>query len=305
MKGSPAPIAVFAYNRPAHFRACIASLAANPLAAESDLFVYSDAPKGASAAANVDEVRRFTRTIQGFRSVRIVEQNVNLGLSGSVISGVSQLVRDFGRAVVVEDDLVVAPDFLRFMNDGLDAYADDARVGAVHGYMFPVQGPLPETFFLRDPGCWGWATWRRAWDLFEPDGRGLREQLINRGLQAAFDYDGSYPYLKMLEDQIAGVNNSWAIRWYAALFLCDLLTLYPGRSLVQNIGHDGSGVHGSTSHSFDVHLQAEPIAVGNIAVEESALVRELLIRYLKSLRPHGLRALTQRIASRLRALARV
>jgi len=295
-----APIAVFAYDRPDHLRRCIEALKQNALAADSDLFVFSDAAGDPARAPRVGQVRDDIRTIGGFKTVTVIEQPVNLGLATSVISGVTRLTRDFGKVIVVEDDLVVSPFFLQFMNDGLDVYADDDRVAAVQGYMFPVGQALPETFFLRDPGCWGWATWKRAWDLFEIDGRKLRSEIKRRGLRKSFDYDGQYDYSGMLGDQIAGRNSSWAVRWYASVFLGDRLTLHPGRSLVRNIGQDGSGTHDRGARRLDAGVGAAPVRVVGIPVVESAIAREAMIKYLRARKGSAARVMVEWVVSRIR-----
>jgi hypothetical protein len=300
--GSPnlAPIAVFAYDRPDHLRRCIESLQQNALAADSDLFVFSDAPKDSARLPGVAEVRDYIRGIDGFNTVTVMEQQRNLGLAESIISGVTKLTEDFGKAIVVEDDLVVSPFFLQFMNDGLSFYADADMVAGIHGYMFPVGKPLPETFFLRDPGCWGWGTWKRAWILFERDGRRLRREIDRSGLKNVFDYDGQYDYSGMLDDQIAGRNSSWAVRWHATVFLGNRLVLHPGKSLVKNIGKDGTGTHDGNTDQFDVCLSSDPIRVSVIPVEESAVARDAMIAYLRSLKGSGVKALAKQIAYRLR-----
>jgi hypothetical protein len=298
---SLAPIAIFAYDRPDHLRRCIESLQENDLAADSDLFIFSDAPKAEAARSpRVAQVRDYISTIGRFKTLTIINQSRNLGLAESVISGVTKLTREFGKVIVVEDDLVVSPFFLQFMNDGLDAYADDDRVAGIHGYMFPVSQALPETFFLRDPGCWGWATWKRAWDLFEIDGERLRHEILARGQKHEFDYEGQYDYFGMLEDQIAGRNSSWAVRWHASVFLSDRLVLHPGVSLVRNIGQDGSGTHDKATSQFDVQLSPTPVSVGGISVEESAIARAAMIEYLRLMRGPAASAFGWRIVSRLR-----
>jgi hypothetical protein len=188
------------------------------------------------------------------------------------------------------------------MNDALDFYETDERVIAVHGYMHPVDAPLPETFFLRDPGCWGWATWKRGWDLFDADGAGHLAQVRAQGRESEFDLDGSYDYIGMLEGQIAGRNQSWAILWYATAFLKGKLTLYPGRSLVTNIGFDGSGTHGGEESRFAVTLSDRPVRVAPIAVEDDRAARAALVAFLMTLRRR--RSLVTRIMGRLRRMAR-
>jgi hypothetical protein len=294
------PIAVFCYDRPDHLRRCIEALQGNVLAAESDLFVFSDAPKEPARSPKVAQVRNYIRTIGGFKTVTVIEQPQNLGLATSIISGVTKLTQDFGKVIVVEDDLLVSPYFLQFMNDGLDFYAGHDRVAGIHGYMFPVSRALPETFFLRDPGCWGWATWKRAWDLFEIDGERLKQEIVTRGQKNEFDYDGQYDYFGMLEDQIAGRNSSWAVRWHASVFLSGRLVLHPGVSLVRNIGQDGSGTHDKATSQFDVQLSPAPVSVGSIPVEESAIARAAMIEYLRSMRGPVPSSFCWRIVSRLR-----
>jgi hypothetical protein len=235
-------------------------LKANPLAAQSDLFVFSDGPKNADAAAGVAQVRELLKGLTGFRSVTVAERERNFGLAASIISGVTDIVSRHGAVIVLEDDLVTSPHFLRYMNDALELYRDREEVASIHGYIYPVEGALPETFFLRGADCWGWATWKRAWELFEPDGAKLLARLRDGKLTKAFDRDGSYEYTRMLEDQISGRNDSWAVRWYASAFLADRLTLYPGRSLVQNIGMDALGTHCDVSPAIPSACLRSPCA---------------------------------------------
>ena len=184
-----------------------------------------------------------------------------------------------------EDDLVTSPFFLNYINSALDTYRDDEQVISVHGYTYPVKSVLPETFFLRGADCWGWGTWKRGWDLFEPDGRKLKEELLRRGLTRQFDLDGATDYMQMLVYPIAGQIDSWAIRWHASAFVNEKLTLYPGRSLAQNIGNDFSGRHTSKTNRFATALTDAPIAIEHIPIEENREARELVARFFAATRP--------------------
>jgi hypothetical protein len=272
---SHAPIALFAYNRPEHLRQTVEALRRNAGAAASALHVFSDGPRDLVASKGVGEVRRYLRSIDGFASVQVVERESNFGLAKSIIDGVNRLCETHGRVIVVEDDLVTSPHFLRFMNAGLDCYAGADLVASIHGYTYPVAGTLPETFFLRGADCWGWATWKRAWAHFNPDGAALLRELKARDLTHGFDSDGSYPFTRMLRNQIAGKNDSWAIRWHASAYLKNMLTLYPGRSLVFNTGNDGSGMHCSTTQGYDAALAAQAIDVRPIEPREDEAARAL------------------------------
>jgi hypothetical protein len=285
MSTGRAPIAVFVYRRLEHTRRTLEALMMNNHASDCEVVVFSDGPKDELARDDVGEVRRYVRTLCGFRSVRIVEREENFGLAKSIITGVTEILRSNDRIIVVEDDLVTSPHFLDYMNDSLECYRDDDRVACIHGYVYPVMRTLPETFFLRGADCWGWGTWARAWRIFVADGSALLAQLRGEGLTREFDFNGSFDYTQMLQDQIAGVNNSWAIRWYASAFLARKLCLYPGRSLVRNIGNDSSGAHAATTDTYDVELAPHSIHVGGIAVEDSRVGREAFIEFGRKTRP--------------------
>jgi glycosyltransferase involved in cell wall biosynthesis len=266
------PIALFVYNRPCHVRQTIDALLQNDQAAQSELIIFSDGPKTQEASGKVEEVRQYIKTIKGFRRIHIRERKENRGLANSIIDGVTDIVNEYGRVIVLEDDLLTSPYFLKYMNEGLDFYKQDHRVISVLGYVYPVKTSLPETFFIKGAYCWGWATWKRGWDLFEKDGAVLLKKLQDRKLTGEFDCNGAYPYTEMLKKQIIGKNDSWGVRWNASAFLNNKLTLFPGTSLVRNIGNEGSGIHCGTDHVMDVKLAQAPINVNEIEVVEHSSV---------------------------------
>lgn len=275
-----APILLFVYNRPQHVKRAISSLLQNREAAASDLYVFSDAARSAEDAAAVEMVRKEIADIQGFRSVSVVERNENFGLARSIIEGVTSIVNRYGRVIVLEDDLVVSPYFLRFMNDALEVYKDEPRVGHIQACDFIQSAALPDTFLIKWTGSWGWATWERAWELFNPNGQELLDQLCERHLTKQFDFNGKYGFTRMLRQQIEGKNNSWAIRWNASLFLADVLSLNVGRSLVSNEGLDGSGTNSVSLDPYRSALSMNPIEVRPISpVVENLEARMAYERY--------------------------
>ncbi len=275
-----APILLFVYNRPQHVERAIGSLLQNREAAASDLYVFSDAARSAEDAAAVEMVRKEIADIQGFRSVSVVIRNENFGLARSIIEGVTSIVNRYGRVIVLEDDLVVSPYFLRFMNDALEVYKDEPRVGHIQACDFIQSPALPETFLIKWTGSWGWATWQRAWELFNPNGQELLDQLCERRLTKQFDFNGKYGFTRMLRQQIEGKNNSWAIRWNASLFLADVFSLNVGRSLVSNEGLDGSGTNSVSLDPYRSALSMNPIEVRPISpVVENLEVRKAYERY--------------------------
>jgi hypothetical protein len=190
------------------------------------------------------------RKLLGDRAV-FVEQERNRGLANSIIAGASELCDRYGAVIVVEDDLILAHSFLRFLNEGLNHYRDEPRVMQISGHIFDVPSLIDqrEALLLPMTTSWGWATWKRAWDLFDPAATGWRERLTDASEAQRFNLDGAYDYRRMLERQMNGEIDSWAIRWYYSVFAHDGLVLFPPRTLVSNGGFDGSGTHGRLARS--------------------------------------------------------
>lgn len=255
-----APIVMFTYCRLANTRETVEHLLKNEEAKDSDLIIYSDAPKNERAEEGVKNTRKFIHSISGFKSVKIIEREKNMGLANSIVDGVTSVVNQYGRVIVLEDDLSVSPYFLKYMNEGLDRYEDRTDIASIHGYIYPVKKKMPEALLIKGADCWGWATWKRAWDVFCFDAKSLYQQIVESHREKEFDFNYSYPYMDMLKRQIDGSAGSWAICWYASAFLKDMYTLYPGQSLVQLNDIEGDGAtHGSTPVTYMVNVKSTPI----------------------------------------------
>ena len=292
---SLAPIAIFVYNRPEHTKKTLEALRKNFLAKESDLFIFSDGPKEEDSRLKIKEVREYIKTIKGFKNIVITEKENNVGLAQSIISGVTEVVNKFGKIIVVEDDLVTSAHFLEYMNEALNLYQNEEKVISIHGYVYPTKETLPETFFIGGADCWGWATWKRGWSLFQSDGTKLLKELEQKNLIREFDFNNSYSYSKMLKRQVDGKSDSWAIRWYASAFLTNKLTLYPGKSLIDNIGQDLSGTHSGQTEVFRTKVLENKIDLQKIKVEENIEAKKIIMKYLKSLKP----TVTERILRKI------
>ena len=275
-----APIALFTYNRPDKTKRVIESLMQNAEAKDSDLFIFSDGPKNEKAVEGVKANREY---LQAFKdslhlregwggSITIIEREKNWGLANSLIAGITEVVNKYGKVIVVEDDLVLSPYFLKFMNDGLEKYKDEEKVGAISAYVYPSENNYPENFFLRYFLCWGWATWKRSWDLLETDSRVLLRKM--RFKKNEFDVGGNAGAYGNLYCTKVGIVDSWWVRIYASWFLANKLTLYPGSSLVSNGGDDGSGTHSTTyreTSPTDIDVSMHPVILTDVRVEENGV----------------------------------
>ena len=280
---TPSPIALFVYNRPQHTRKTLESLMANAELSDSPLYVFCDGAKRKKDIPLVQATRELIRSYE-LDNATIIEREENMGLANSIITGVTELCNKYGRVIVVEDDLYLSPYFLKYMNTALDTYEEYDKVMHISGYMFPVRGQLPETFFYRATSCWGWGTWKRAWDKFEPDAHTLLAGLQDGKKRWEFDIQGSMKYYRMLILQAIGMRDSWAIRWYASVFLNNGLCLHPGKSLVNNIGHDDSGVHCDCTGAYDVNVSEDKDFMFTTNISESEKAVMLMADFYQSIR---------------------
>jgi hypothetical protein len=283
----PAPIAIFAYKRAGHVRRMLRSLLQNPLARESPITVYCDGPRSADEAPAVAAARAAVRELAPAHA-RVVERERNQGLAASVIAGISEQVAAHGEVIMLEDDIELSPVTLDYFNAALERYRDEPRVMHVSSFMYPVRAALPETFFCREATCsGGWATWARAWRHFEPDGRRIREAVLARNAQRAFNV-GGMDFLGMLELQIAGRIDSWAIRWYGSLWMQGGLALHPGQSLARNTGFDGSGVHSGVSTLWEVDPRTAPVTRFPERIEADPVAERAMAGFRRRIERHDL-----------------
>ena len=253
-----APIVLFVYNRPEHTARTIKFLRQNELAQESRLFIFSDGPKSPEDDEKVLEVRTFLKTVDGFKSVKVIESTENQGLAQSVISGASEVLEKYQKVIVLEDDLLTSNDFLNFMNFALDAYRDEPRVFSVSGYSYPL-APLKSypysAYFSHRGSSWSWGIWLDRWQTIDWEIQG--DFINNKAQQQAFNKTCGPDLSNMLIKHLNGKIDSWAIRFAYNAFIQDKLHVLAAKNKVKNIGHDNTGTHSPKTTKYDVPLIAE------------------------------------------------
>ena len=282
-----APIALFVYNRPTHTRETIEALKNNLGAAESDLVIFSDAPKNSDAVAGVIAVRDYIKSVDGFRSVKIIERDQNWGLARSIIHGVTEVVRQHGRLIVLEDDIVTSSAFLTFMNLALDFYQDKQKVWHISGWNYPIKTEkLNDVFLWRVMNCWGWATWADRWKKFDKNPVRLINE-FSEAHQYHFDLDGSGIFWTQIIENAEKKIDTWAIFWYATIYQNHGLCLNPSLTYADNIGIDGSGTHSGNSYSIERRKLNHSIEVNlDVKIQESSYaVEEIRVYYKSKKRP--------------------
>lgn len=254
-----APILVLGYKRPDHLLSAIASLKLNPEASKSAIYIAIDGPKSMAEETLVKRCREIAHQVTGFKELHVWSQERNIGLAKSVISNVSRILELHKCLIVVEEDLVVSSDFLRFMNLSLAKYEHEDIVASVHGFQYPINLHENECVFMRGTDCWGWATWADRWCKANFNSLQLISSIELAGLRSEFDLDGVVNNFRMLQDQAAGKIDSWAIRWHASMFVRNMITLFPPKTLVLNNGLDGSGTHEGESRIFSNSFETNAI----------------------------------------------
>lgn len=244
-KDGLAPILLFTYKRLDTLKKTVEALKQNYLADRSDLYIFSDAAKTANDEAIIFEIRRFLKTITGFKSVIIFENVENKGLAKSIIDGVSKIISVQKKVIVLEDDLITTPNFLNFMNTALIQYEKEGDVFSISGYSFNLgdnSKVKEDAYFLNRGWSWGWATWSSRWDFVDWDVTDYKGFINDKIKQRDFAKGGS-DLNSMLHKQMQGRLDSWAIRWFYHQFNIKGLTLYPVFSKIYNIGFDNVATH--------------------------------------------------------------
>ncbi len=280
------PVAIFAFNRPKHLSSLLDSLSQNVEFAESEVYIYVDGPRNNTDLKLVEETREVAKQFSGVRVKNLVIREENLGLGKSLKTGVTEVLSKHDRIIVLEDDLVVTDSFLKFMNVGLNRYHLEPSVASIHGYCFGFDQPIADPFFLKGADCLGWATWKDRWKSVDWDPKKLMTQIQEQGLVHEFNLDGSYSYFSALEGEQKKGFHSWAIYWHASMFSQGRLTLFPGTSLIEYAGADGSGTHVVVDSGFwKTELSKQSDWKFPDVVTESVAAREQMIAYYNRIYP--------------------
>ena len=272
-----APIIVTAFKRVSHLKQTLESLRKNDLSEFSDLFIYCDGSKVTSSDDEINDinsVRDLAKSAQWCKNVNVIEMKYNLGLVQTFIKSISEIINQYGKVIVLEDDQITSVGFLKYMNQALDMYENEERVMHVSGYMYPATFKTnSSTFFLNVQSCPGWGTWRRAWEKYNHNVHDHIAFFKNNPDEIKhFDLNGFSGWYAQLERNILDPKFSFAVRWYASCYRENGLSLFPKDSLVQNIGLDGTGEHCSPTSMY------ETTPVDYIKIKKEEIIENKVIR---------------------------
>ena len=281
-----APIIIFVYNRADHFTQTYTALAACKEAKDSDLFIFSDGAKNEAGKEKVNEVRAAVAAIRDagdFKSVTVTESPVNKGLAASVIAGVTEVLNKFGKAIIVEDDCKVSPFFLGYINNALDYYNGNERIGAIAGYtpMLKLPDDYKNDVFAAYRSCsCTWATWKDRWQNIDWELKNIKEFYSSPKLIRRLNSNGSDRFIRLYR-QTKGNGSSWSVRFGAHLVKNNLLTVYPRYSYITNIGCDESGVHSKSDDAEKMRVDLSKAIANPILtdVEIDSRIQKILKKH--------------------------
>ncbi len=273
-----APVIVFSYNRPGHLEKTLLALTLNKEAKDSELFIFIDGPKNPNGMVKTKEVEVVAQRFANgyFKHVNIHSSEQNKGLAHSVIAGVSEVIDKYGKVIVTEDDSVSAPSYLKFMNAALDYYENEPSIWSIGGYTVPIHFPddyTSDVIMTQRSSSYAWATWKNRWNKIDWDMKDYKRFHWDFVSRRRFNQWGDDRSL-MLDDQMLGRVNSWAIRFDYAMFKNEMYNILPRYSLVANIGHDGSGTHSAVDDSandpfkVDLRLAQYDFKLEHVQIDE-------------------------------------
>jgi hypothetical protein len=276
-------IAVFAFRRPDLLRLTLQSLERADGFGTLPVYLFSDAPRSthASDIGLVGEVRALLSAWSAQHDATLYESSRNLGLRKSIVEGVTRILGNHDSVIVIEDDIVVSRCFLAFMAQALEGCRNRDDIMQVSGYFVPHDEHLPPVGLVRSPGSWGWATWRRAWNYYVDDAELLLEQVRHTDT-AAFDFGGSYAFLEALEKNSDGRLDTWAVRWYASMWLRGGYAVYPALSMTRNIGFRKDATNTTPSRTAATFTN-QPVAQSLPRIDWTRLGRNETIEYVNEL----------------------
>ncbi|MET7030071.1 glycosyltransferase family protein [Sediminicola luteus] len=240
-----APILLFTYKKYEPLKLTVEALAKNQLAPKSTLYIFSDGPANTSDMKQVEEVRKYIKNVSGFKQVYLIISKTNKGLANSIIDGVSEILKTYESVIVLEDDLITSTNFLTYMNCALEFYNTNPKIMSIAGYSPTINVPddyCYDNYFTLRASSWGWATWKQKWEVVDWSVGDYREFNKDKRAKKRFNSMGS-DMSRMLEKQMNGKLNSWAIRWCYHQFKYELYTVFPTVSKINNIGFGGEATH--------------------------------------------------------------
>lgn len=269
------PVVLFTYKRPVHTKMVLEALSNCDLKEHTDVIIYADGLKSTATDKDKEDIEKTRQVLldyqsnHTFKSLELHLSDQNNGIAYSVKKGAKEQLDNYGKVIIMEDDIVPQKGFLKYMNEALDKYESQNKVWGISGYAFPLQNEKEvqeETFFLPVNCSWGWATWKSRWERADLNVSSIFEKFEKNNVQRENYNFGNYYYYEILEVLRDKKSDVWDALFQASMFLENGVFLYPKRSLAKNIGFDSTGTHCSEEDLFFNTTQTEYVTLKNIPI---------------------------------------
>jgi len=269
-----APIVIFCYKRLDTLKLCIDSLLKCKETIETDVIIFSDAASRENDQSLVVEVRNFIKSIEGFKSLKVIERDQNFGVDNNIIEGLKEISNLYDNFIVVEDDIVVHPYFIKFMNQALEFYKTNNLILSISGFNYVKNIPRNyafDVYFAKRTNSWGWASWSNRLIHVEWDLKKINTSFSKLENVIKFNHWGSDRSM-MLRRTIRNKIKAWDIRLDYFQFLNNQYTVYPVVSLCNNIGFDFVGATNTFGYNryqikLEVNLKDSWLFSDNVIIE--------------------------------------
>lgn len=247
------PVLISVYDRKSHLEKCINSLRQNELAKETIIYIVSDNYHTWEYKAKIEEVRDYVKSITGFKEVRFIFNEKNLGAFLSVRNAIEIVLKEHGKVIFLEDDIEVSCFFLKYMNDGLEMFKEEKKIFSICAYT-PSDLKIPKSYskdiyIWSRNSPWGFATWRDRWDDLDLELNEYQSFLKDNERVRKFKYIAPMS-MSVLKADRKGKIKAMDVRISFNMFMKDLYSIYPVKSLVRNNGFDNSGLHCGYNKKF-------------------------------------------------------
>ena len=285
-------IGVFCYKRAEKLKTSMEALLKNPECASLDIIFFADGYKNENDKPGVEATRNYIDSITGFKNIYKHFRERNYSTGPNFFEGLTYLSRHYNQFIIVEDDLVVTPNYISYMLAALDFYRDEKSVFCITGYVFPLnlRNYDYDTIVYKRFCSYGWSCWSNrmrqiAWHT---------DELINL-IQSTPNFKNrlnkeGFDLYRMLKKQINGTISTWDIQMQVHVAKHDFNIVYPVISKAKNIGFDNQ-----STNTFGIDYLKTPQDNGVQRIFNFCNAEEAIPSLQKQIKkPYGLKALVTR-----------
>lgn len=245
-------ILCFGFDRPMHLERMLNSLEKNHESIDSDVYICIDGPADGTDLEMHSKTVEVAKKNWNFKSTKLILREKNLDCRTNIINTITELFKTNDRLIILEDDLVLGPNFLSYMNAALHKYLNKKEMWCINGYSYPQLNFKSGSSVSKYVSPWGWGTWSDRWEIFVNEDYDKKNFIssLSENDRKKFNVENLYDWEDIIVKNELGKISAWDAYWYQAVFMNKGFTLYPNKSHIRNEGFDGTGMHCSSTNDW-------------------------------------------------------